>query len=171
MSVAIEQVSRDDFAVVARDRRQRRTAACGNARRIDLWVGCALKKFVELQAAPFGHDIGSGEIERVKVGGATGGLHDQIGSHRLVWPSAELCTRSCPPLSRSAAPSAACARRAEFGKFLHEPADQIWVEGRKQPAHNREGDARHFMTATSLKGLVCISFFAKDRSASSCGLR
>ena len=25
--------------------------------------------------------------------------------------------------------------------------------------------------ATSLKGLVCMSFFAKDRSASSCGLR
>jgi len=26
-------------------------------------------------------------------------------------------------------------------------------------------------TATSLKGLVCMSFFAHDRSASSCGLR
>jgi hypothetical protein len=26
---------------------------------------------------------GSGQIERVKVGCATGGMHDQIGSHRL----------------------------------------------------------------------------------------
>src|SRR6202047_5492989 len=52
--IAVEQVSRDDFAVVARHGRQRRTAARRIAGRVDLWVGYALEKFVGLQAAFFG---------------------------------------------------------------------------------------------------------------------
>src|SRR5580704_11331763 len=130
--VAVEQVSRDDFAVVARHRRQRRTAARRIACRIDLWVGYALKKLVELQPTLFGHDIGRGQIERVKVGCATGGMHDQIGSHRLHLSIGrgmheETICRLIDPLHRRP-----CAYLdAEFSEFLHKPTDQIRIEGWK----------------------------------------
>ncbi len=76
----------------------------------------------------------SGEVERVKVGCATGGMHDQIGSHRLGLAVGgtvhkEAVRHFLDPLHRRPRTHV----DAEFAKFLHEPADQIWVEGREHP--------------------------------------
>src|SRR5262249_45164767 len=56
VAVAVEKVLRNDLAVMARYRRERRAPACGVTGRVNPGVRYALQELVELHSTVFGYD-------------------------------------------------------------------------------------------------------------------
>lgn len=108
--VTVQNVGRHDLGVVAGHGGQRRTDLGCVARGIDGWIGNALQKFVELQAASFMLDPGGVKAEIVDRRSSSGGVNDQISMDIDGLPRRSACCSPGTLRRRSALVSALRAR-------------------------------------------------------------
>src|SRR5579883_3122298 len=132
LTVAFENIGRDDLPVMARYRRQRRSLGGGITGCIDRRIGDALQKLVQDDSPVFDTDPGRSQVEGVEIGCTAGGMNYEIsvngdflapraGAH------AEAAARTLDCLDRRAS----LHLNANFRELLHEPAYELRVKARK----------------------------------------